>query len=50
MQVLSFGSTSRDGRVPEWHRMTDVVTEIDMDVVERCERFIWEILISIDGR
>jgi len=49
LRVLSFGSTSRDGRVPEWHRMTDVVEEIDMDVVERCERFTWEILKSIDG-
>ncbi len=49
-RVLSFGSISRDGRVPEWHRMSDVIEEIDVDVAARCERFIWEILKSIDGR
>ncbi|MCK4978491.1 MAG: M28 family peptidase, partial [Anaerolineales bacterium] len=47
-RVLSFGSSRRDGSQPEWHRMTDVIDKVDAGVVERCERFIWEVLRSID--
>lgn len=47
-RVLSFGSSGVDGSQPEWHRMTDVIDNVDVDVMERCERFIWEVLRSID--
>lgn len=48
LRVLSIGSSGSDGRQPEWHRMTDVIEKVDMDVVKRCEMFVWEILIAID--
>lgn len=47
-RVLSFGSIGRGGSQPDWHRMTDVVDNVDADVVEGCEMFIWEVLRSID--
>jgi hypothetical protein len=47
-RLLSFGSSRRDGSQPEWHRMTDVIDKVDANVVGRCEKFVWEVLKTID--
>jgi len=47
-RVLSLGAHRRDGALPEWHRPTDVVENLDPDVVARSETFLWELLREID--
>jgi hypothetical protein len=47
-RVLTLVSHRRDGVLPEWHRPTDVVENVDADVVERTETFLWELLQEID--
>jgi len=47
-RVLTLVSHRRDGVLPEWHRPTDVVDNLDPGVVERTETFVWELLQEID--
>jgi hypothetical protein len=47
-RVLSFVNFRRDGMLPGWHRPTDVVGNIDPEVVAHSEGFLWEILKEID--
>jgi hypothetical protein len=48
MRVLTLVSHRRDGVLPEWHRPTDVVANVDAGVVERTEAFVWKLLQEID--
>jgi hypothetical protein len=36
--------------LPEWHRPTDTVENVDPAVVERTETFLWRLLHEIDGQ
>jgi hypothetical protein len=47
-RVLTLSGHRRDGMLPEWHRPTDVVENLDPEVVERTETFLWELLQEID--
>ena len=47
-RVLSFVNFRKDMMLPGWHRPTDVVGNIDPEVVARSEGFLWEILKEID--
>ena len=47
-RVLTLSSFRRDGVLPEWHRRTDVVENVDAKVLSRCEGFLWELLCEID--
>jgi hypothetical protein len=38
----------RGSTLVEWHRPTDVVENVDADVLARSERFLWELLLEID--
>ncbi len=49
-RVLSFVSYRRDGILPEWHRQTDTVGNIDFRVVENTARFLQMLLGRIDGQ
>ncbi len=49
-RVLTLIGHRRDGVLPEWHRPTDVVENLDPGVVERTETFVWELLQEIDRR
>lgn len=49
-RVLTLVSFRPDGIVPEWHRITDNVENIDPALVERNEEFLWKILHAIDRR
>lgn len=48
-RVLSFVSYRRDGVLPEWHRPTDTIVNVDPAVVENTSRFIQELLRRIDA-
>lgn len=37
-----------EGYLPNWHRPSDTVGNADLDVLDRTERFIWEILQFLD--
>jgi hypothetical protein len=47
LRVLTLASL-REGALAEWHRPTDVVANVDPDVVERTETFLWELLHEMD--
>ena len=47
-RVLSLIGHRRDGALPEWHRPTDVVANVDPNVVARTEKLVWELLQEID--
>ncbi len=49
-RVLTFLGVREDGALPEWHRPTDVVENVDPAVVERTETFLWHLLQEIDGQ
>jgi len=48
-RVLSFVSYRRDGVLPEWHRPTDIIANIDPSVVENTHLFVEELLRRIDA-
>ncbi len=48
--MLTLVGHRRDGVLPEWHRPTDVVENVDPDVVARTETFVWSLLQEIDRR
>jgi hypothetical protein len=39
-----------DGGLPEWHRPTDVIENVDPEVVQKNETFLWKLLHEIDAR
>jgi hypothetical protein len=47
-RVLTLVGHRRDGVLPEWHRPTDVMENVDPDTVERTELFLWELLQELD--
>jgi hypothetical protein len=47
-RVLTIASFRRDGLLPEWHRPTDVVENVDPEVLKRSQAFAWELLRAID--
>lgn len=47
-RVLTLASFRRDGLLPEWHRPTDTIENVDVEVLNKCERFLWELLREID--
>lgn len=48
LRVLTLMSLPDDGLLTEWHRMTDVVENVDRDVVRRSEAFLWALLQELD--
>jgi aminopeptidase YwaD len=48
-RVLSFVNCRRDGVLPEWHRPTDTLANIDLSVVENTRLFVDELLRRIDA-
>ncbi len=49
-RVLTMVGLRKDGLLPGWHRPTDTLENIDPEVVEKTERFVWELLKEIDVR
>ena len=47
-RILTIASLRRDGSFPEWHRLTDTVENVDVEVLERSEKFLWALLQGID--
>jgi hypothetical protein len=47
-RVLTLVGHRRDGVLPEWHRPTDVIENVDAGTVKRTELFLWELLQELD--
>ncbi|MFQ5638075.1 MAG: M28 family metallopeptidase [bacterium] len=47
-RVLTLLSFRRDGTLPEWHRPTDVIDNLDPKVVAKSQTFLWRLLQEID--
>jgi hypothetical protein len=47
-RILTLVDHRRDGVLPEWHRPTDVIENVDPGTVERTELFVWELLQELD--
>ncbi len=47
-RVLTLMARRPDGGLPEWHRPSDVVENVDPDVVGRSEAFVWELMQELD--
>ena len=47
-RVLTLVSLGVDGKPTEWHRPTDVAENLDPNMVERAQAFVWEFLKEID--
>jgi hypothetical protein len=47
-RVLTQLSFRTDGGLPQWHRPTDVIENVDPAVVQKNETFLWELLQEID--
>ncbi|MBI5477998.1 MAG: M28 family peptidase [Deltaproteobacteria bacterium] len=48
-RVLTFLAFDVHGLLPEWHRVTDVVANVDPEVVERTESAVWDLLHDFDA-
>jgi len=48
LRVLTLVGHRRDGVLPEWHRRSDVMENVDPQAVERAELFLWELLQELD--
>ena len=47
-RILTIASLRRDGSFPEWHRLTDTVENVDVEVLDRSQKFLWMLLQEID--
>ena len=48
LRCLTFVNYRQDGPIPDWHQPTDVIENVDWDVVQRTEAFVWLLMQSID--
>jgi hypothetical protein len=46
---LALINFTRRGVLPNWHRPTDTVANIDPDVLDRTEQFVWSLLQRLDA-
>lgn len=37
-----------DGMIPDWHQNSDTADQVDVDVLEKTQNYIWEILQTLD--
>lgn len=47
-RVLSLVNLRPDGVLPHWHQPSDVLENLDPDVLARTEAFVWALLAAID--
>jgi len=47
-RVLTLVGHRQDGVLPEWHRPTDVMENVDPETVQRTKEFLWELLQELD--
>jgi hypothetical protein len=48
-RVFTMVNHRSDGGLPEWHKPSDVMENVDAQLVENTEAFVMELLKEIDG-
>ena len=48
MESLSFVGLTKDGRIPDWHQVSDVYENVDPGTVAATEEFVWRLLLRLD--
>jgi hypothetical protein len=49
LRAIAIGALNAEGISPHWHKLTDDMSNIDPQVVERCEALAWELLQDFDA-
>lgn len=49
LRCLTFVNYTPNGIIPDWHQPSDVFENVDWDVVQRTEEFVWKIIQHIDS-
>jgi len=49
LRCLTFVNYTPDGVIPDWHQPSDVFENVDWEVVQRTEEFVWRIIHHIDS-
>ena len=49
LRAIAIGALNAEGVSPNWHKPTDDMSNIDPQVVERCEALAWELLQDFDA-
>lgn len=49
LRAIAIGALDAEGHSPNWHKLSDDMTTLDPQVVERCEALIWELLQEVDA-
>jgi hypothetical protein len=47
-RVLSMVNVTSEGILPEWHQVTDIIENVDPELVGKTEIFLWELLAALD--
>lgn len=47
---LSFVGLTREGVLPDWHQVTDVLENVSEETVTKTEEFVWHLLRRLDAR
>jgi phosphate/sulfate permease len=48
LRCLTFVNYRFDGVIPDWHQPSDTIENIDWDVMQRTEEFVWLLIQAID--
>ncbi|MFX1606427.1 MAG: M28 family metallopeptidase [Promethearchaeota archaeon] len=49
LRCLTFVNYTPDGVIPDWHQPSDVFENVDWDVVQLTEEFVWELIQKMDS-
>ena len=49
LRCLTFVNYTKAGLIPDWHQPSDVFENVDWDVVQRTEEFVWMLVQRIDS-
>ena len=49
LRCLTFVNYTPNGMIPDWHQPSDTFENVDWDVVQRTEEFLWKLIQQIDS-
>ena len=49
LRCLTFVNYTPDGAIPDWHQPSDVFDNVDWEVVQRTEEFVWRLIQKVDA-
>ncbi|MFW9768003.1 MAG: M28 family metallopeptidase [Candidatus Thorarchaeota archaeon] len=49
LRCLTFVNYTPEGTIPDWHQPSDLFENVDWDVVQRTEEFVWRLIQKVDS-